>query len=325
MNGIDLIIIGVFIFYLVEGLRRGFIEQTLELVGFFLTIFLAFATYKPFASWLSAQTGIEGLGAQPVAILLLWVVFQIIYSFLLQILYPLIPANLRSMKPNKMAGVVPAFLKAFIFVSILLTLIVSIPAVPTKLKSTIDGSTLGSRFVAQSGTVEAYLSRVLGQDIKNTFAFLTVPAQTEEIIRPDDRVMLKFTYQDGTVDKQSEQKMLALVNQERIKVGRKPLVWDEKIAETARKHSRDMFERGYFSHQNLDGLSPFDRMERDGIDFQAAGENIAYAATVDLAHGGLMRSPGHRANILEEDFGKVGIGVIDGGPYGKMFTQNFTD
>jgi uncharacterized protein YkwD len=52
---------------------------------------------------------------------------------------------------------------------------------------------------------------------------------------------------------------------------------------------------------------------------------LAYAASVDLAHNGLMRSPGHRANILSADFGQVGIGVIDGGIYGKMFTQEFTN
>jgi len=38
-----------------------------------------------------------------------------------------------------------------------------------------------------------------------------------------------------------------------------------------------------------------------------------------------MDSPGHRANILRPDFRKVGIGVIDGGAYGKMFVQVFTD
>ncbi len=86
-----------------------------------------------------------------------------------------------------------------------------------------------------------------------------------------------------------------------------------------------MFARGYFSHTDPDGKSPFDRIAAAGITYKAAGENLAYAANVDLAHAGLMRSPGHRANILETDFGRVGIGVIDGGIYGRMFTQNFRD
>lgn len=324
MNWVDLSIIAIFLLYMIEGIRRGFIEQTLELVGFFLTILISLLLYQPFSVWVSANTGVEGLAAQPVAFLVLWVVFQILYSFLLQALYPLIPPKFRANMPNKLAGLIPAFFKAFIFISVLLTLIILLQ-VPSKLKSEITDSTIGSRFVAQSGKVEQYLTKITGRDIKQSLTFLTVPAQTEEVVKPDERVMLKFTYQDGTVDQKTEQKMLALVNEERVKIGLKPLIWDEKLAEVARKHSRDMFERGYFSHENLDGLSPFDRMEAGGVSFKVAGENIAYAASVDLAHGGLMRSPGHRANILEEDFGTVGIGVIDGGIYGKMFTQNFTD
>ncbi len=324
MNWIDLTIVIIFLFYMFEGVRRGFIEQTLELIGFFITILITFWTYRPFSSWLSAHTGIEGLAAQPVAFLILWIVFQVGYSILLQLLYPLIPAKLRRAVPNKLAGLVPSFLKGFIFVSVLLTLIVLMP-VPERLKNEIESSAIGSRFVSQSGNVEQYLSRIFGRDIKQSLTFWTVPAQTEEIIKPDERVSLKFTFADGTVDKQAEQKMLELVNQERVKVGLNPLKWNEKLAEVARAHSQDMLRQGYFSHENLEGLSPFDRMQRAGISFTVAGENLAYAATVDLAHNGLMRSPGHRANILEKDFGTVGIGVIDAGVYGKMFTQDYTN
>lgn len=36
-----------------------------------------------------------------------------------------------------------------------------------------------------------------------------------------------------------------------------------------------------------------------------------------------MESPGHRANILNPEFGRLGIGILDGGIYGLMITQNF--
>lgn len=324
MNWIDAVILGVFTFYLVEGLRRGFIEQTLELFGFFISLLLTFLSYRELADWLAENAGLQGFAAKPVAFLALWVFFQIIYSFVLQLLYPKIPAQLRQAKPNRWAGVVPAFLKGYIFISVLLTLFLAF-TIPAKLKAAIDDSLIGSRFVAQSGNVQQYLSNLLGQDIKDTLTFLTVPPQSEEIIQPDERVTLKFTVEDGVVDKNAEQDMLRLLNAERVRAGLKPLVWNEKAAAVARKHSQDMFAKGYFAHENLEGESPFDRMEKGGIVFTVAGENLAYAATVELAHNGLMRSPGHRANILEADYGTVGIGVIDGGIYGKMFTQNFTN
>lgn len=59
------------------------------------------------------------------------------------------------------------------------------------------------------------------------------------------------------------------------------------------------------------------------IRFVVAGENLALAQNLLLAHDGLMNSPGHRANILREAFGRVGIGILDGGIYGLMVTQKF--
>lgn len=86
-----------------------------------------------------------------------------------------------------------------------------------------------------------------------------------------------------------------------------------------------MFERGYFSHYSSEGKDVGDRLIEAGIYFNYAGENLALAPDINRAHQGLMDSPGHRRNILDPAFGKIGIGVIDGGVYGKMTTQVFTD
>lgn len=324
MNWVDLVIIATFAVYLIEGLKRGFLEQLLELLGFFITIFLAIWTYQPLARWLAAHVGINDVASEPIGFLIDWVVLQALYSFALHLAYPLIPYKWRTNKPNQIAGVIPAWLKGFVIVSIVMTMVAILP-VPAQLKAEVNNSYLGSRFVAQSSKVEGYLNRIFGRDIKESLTFLTVPAENEQIIHSDESVDLKFKTEDVTDDKTSEQKMLQLVNEERVKVGLKALVWDEKLAVVGRAHGVDMFKRGYFSHQNPDGQSPFDRMAAAGITYQAAGENLAYAANVTLAHNGLMRSPGHKANILDKDFGKMGIGVIDGGIYGRMFVQQFTD
>ena len=86
-----------------------------------------------------------------------------------------------------------------------------------------------------------------------------------------------------------------------------------------------MFQQGFFAHVDESGATPFDRMRAGGVNFRAAGENLALAPTVQIAHDGLMNSPGHRANILNPRYRRIGIGVADGGMHGKMFTQNFAD
>nr|WP_317169283.1 CAP domain-containing protein [Mucilaginibacter humi] len=77
------------------------------------------------------------------------------------------------------------------------------------------------------------------------------------------------------------------------------------------------------SHTTPEGLDPFDRMRNDGVRFLTAGENIAITQTLPMAHTGLMNSPGHRANILNPAFGRLGIGILDAGWYGLMITQAF--
>lgn len=141
----------------------------------------------------------------------------------------------------------------------------------------------------------------------------------------EDKVELDVSPEKLVVDDQAEEEIFKLTNDERIKAGLPPLVWDEEMAEVARGHSFDMWQREYFAHENPDGEKPLDRLQKAKIKFKFAGENLALARSVKRAHTGLMNSPGHRKNILDPSFRRVGIGVIDGGSYGKMFTQNFAD
>lgn len=120
-----------------------------------------------------------------------------------------------------------------------------------------------------------------------------------------------------------EQQMLDLINAERAKAGAQPLVADMRLTEQARLKSQDMIDKGYFSHQSPTYGSPFDQMAAAGITYRTAGENLAGAPSVASAHENLMLSDGHRRNILNPAFDHVGIGIIEGGPYGIMFTQMF--
>jgi uncharacterized protein YkwD len=119
--------------------------------------------------------------------------------------------------------------------------------------------------------------------------------------------------------------MLDLLNRERAGIGLGPLVPDDRLREAAREHSLEMFRRSYFSHESPVAGSPFERMHRAGARFNAAGENLAYAPTVEAAHRGLMNSPEHRKNILSPNFRRAGIGIVKAAAWGRMVTQNFAD
>ncbi|HHH28618.1 MAG TPA: hypothetical protein ENK57_09770 [Polyangiaceae bacterium] len=104
-----------------------------------------------------------------------------------------------------------------------------------------------------------------------------------------------------------------------------PLTCDPQMTIAARKHSQDMCDRGYFSHSSQDGRSPFDRMRAEGVTFGTAGENIAQGQrSAASVHSSWMGSSGHRANILNPSFNRIGVGLVECG--GRFYwTQNFAD
>lgn len=122
-----------------------------------------------------------------------------------------------------------------------------------------------------------------------------------------------------------QEEMLALINGEREREGLSPLTLKEELTAVALAHARDMILRDYFSHLTPENLSPAQRLERAGISFNVMGENLAGGSSVDRAHELLMKSPGHRDNILDARFREAGIAVVRGGRYGLMMVMLFKD
>ncbi|NPV50505.1 MAG: hypothetical protein HPY60_04825 [Candidatus Methanofastidiosum sp.] len=124
-------------------------------------------------------------------------------------------------------------------------------------------------------------------------------------------------------DSSEEYYMLNLINNERQSQGLEPLTMNSALSNAARLHSQDMINRNFFNHVNPDGLAPSDRARNAGYNFIALAENICGNPSIDAGHSSLMGSPSHRTNILNSAYKEVGIGIVDGGPYGKMITQLF--
>lgn len=136
-----------------------------------------------------------------------------------------------------------------------------------------------------------------------------------------------------------EQEFIVKVNAERTERGLNALAVDSLLVHTARAHSREMCARDYFDHHSpTPGLTtPMDRYLKGLHDGGGStpeslliGENIYYCSVfsdvynVDYGHRALMNSPGHRANILEKRFTKIGLGVYRNARGGFWVTQMFS-
>ena len=118
------------------------------------------------------------------------------------------------------------------------------------------------------------------------------------------------------------EKVIALCNEERIAAGSVPFEEDITLDECAAIRAEELVV--LFSHDRPNGEDCFSVLE--GVSWNVVGENIAAGQkTPEEVVKAWMKSDGHRANILNPSFGKIGIGYVKGGEYGAYWVQIFTD
>lgn len=139
-----------------------------------------------------------------------------------------------------------------------------------------------------------------------------------ELIYPGD--IITIPEKDSSVSAY-EKEVVRLVNEERAKAGVRPLTEDWELSRVARYKSQDMRDNNYFSHTSPVYGSPFDMIKNFGITYRSAGENIARGQINPQAVvKAWMNSSGHRKNILNASYTKIGVGYVADGRY---WTQMF--
>ena len=109
----------------------------------------------------------------------------------------------------------------------------------------------------------------------------------------------------------AENQLFALANQVRAEAGVPVLQRDEGLTQAAREHAAGMAAQQQLSHQFSGEASVHQRLTAaTPLHLDRAGENVAYAATVDQAHDNLMHSPPHRENLLNPAYNVAGFGVV---------------
>ena len=318
-NWVDLVIVLLLLVFIYDGFDRSLLSELLDFASFLLAFFLSFIYYQIPGNFFETQLKVPHGFSLALGFMTIWFVSEIAFFATVKTLIVKLHIKLNKYFPGeKILAVIPAFLRGLIFIALFLVLIATFPINPG-IKKDVLNSKLGSLILKNAYQFEQPVKQVFGAVSQDSLTFLTIKPKT------DEEVDLGFKIDDFTTDEKSEMDMIDLVNQERTKRGFGKLEFDSDLRIVARMHSEDMFRRGYFAHYSKEGKSVADRADQVGIDYLVIGENLAYAPSLLLAHQGLMNSPGHKANILSPDYSKIGIGVMDGGVYGKMFVQVFSN
>lgn len=107
--------------------------------------------------------------------------------------------------------------------------------------------------------------------------------------------------------------IVAYANEGRADYGAGPLAHDALLSAAAQKKADDMAARGYFSHTDPDGHAPWKWFRSVGYYYYNAGENLAVHFTdATTLNSAWMKSPTHRANIVNPVYTRVGIGIAQG-------------
>lgn len=315
LNLVDALLAIVVLLGAFSGFRRGFVFATLDLLTLAVSLVAAFLGYRYPAAWAESLLPEIGVWAAPLAFVLLFFVVHFLLGAVAMAIARAAPAAVHRNLLNRLLGILPGLVNGAIHAVVAAVVLLTVPLGP--LTAWSRESAFATQLAQPAEWVELQLAPIFDPAIHHTLQALTVDPESRQTIP------LRFKLADAPPRPDLEAAMLQMLNKERAAQGLPPLKADPEMQKLARDHSREMLARGYFSHVSPEGKDLSDRMRAEHLGYLQAGENLALAPSLAGAHQGLMHSPGHRANILRKQFGRVGIGILDGGEHGLMVTQDF--
>lgn len=314
MNIIDIILLLIFFISVGNGVTKGFFAGMAGLASWLGSLLITFALYRHVAQLIETNIT-SSVWTMPLSFLFTLLIVGSILSLLAAKTLNAIPLKIQKHRLNNIFGFLPGIVTGFLYAAITATLLLLLPFSESLILRTRE-SKIAEQLTNILTQIEQPFAPAL-EAVNRSINKMTIDPKSSESVR------LPFVVANPKPRPDLESQMLDLINDERTKANLGALTLDEELTPVARQHAKDMFARSYFSHISPEGQTPFDRIRAANIRFVVAGENLAIAQNLLLAHDGLMNSPGHRANILRKTFGRVGIGILDGGIYGLMVTQNF--
>jgi uncharacterized protein YkwD/uncharacterized membrane protein required for colicin V production len=307
----------------IRGWMRGFVKELMDLVGMVLgaVLGLGFSAQagRFIESWSGASPGasrivggfglfmIAGLGAS-IGAHYLGKVF-----------------NRTGLKTsNRLLGSVFAFGWGWVVATVVLSVVLLLP-LPDSWEEALGESTLASAVTdPDQPALRAFRSFTGDRSLSSALSLDALLHDQNIVVGPEEVFPIEAaSAEDLERVSEFEQRILELVNLERREAGLRPLTWNQRLADVGHGHANEMYIHGYFAHESPITGSVVERVDAVGVKYRLVGENLALAATAEIAHEGLMESPGHRENVLRADFREVGIAVVEG-PLGLMVVQVFT-
>ena len=320
------IFIYIFIVYLIIfGWRKGLSIIIFYISSFIVSIFLSFKYSFSIGVYISGWLNSNQQISQIFAGLIIFIA-SITAASLIQ--------NLIVTEKNDMdfGSKILGSLLSLVLSNLILALVISLISLftlPNFIQEKIEKSSLVSFYIESDGIPQQSLELIAGTDllkvtnrikkltgnssvVVNEYGCLEIPKEPlSKLISKDEDVL----------------KMLELINVERINENIDPVQFNQQYSDVAKKYALKMYTEGFWCHQDPNnGYYATDRLKEVGFrgkNIQEVSENLAISSTIYSGHEELMNSESHRKTILDNQFNRVGIGIISG-PTGLIIVQIYS-
>ena len=319
---IELFVYIFIVFFVINGWKKGFLLQFFYLMVLLISIALSFRYSDQVGSYISSWFNSNIQLSEIFGGVLIFITVLTVSSFFQNFL-----ANNKKQRDvgNKILGGFVSLLVSNLILTLIFT-ITSIISVPQFFEDTLENSNLVSFYTDTSGTPQQALELITGTDLIKVVSRIKDLTGKSSVVVGEQGCIEIPKYSLSNLSNNSEQKdeLYALLLTERSNQNLAPLELSEKLSDIALNYAYAMYQDGFWCHKNpKNGELVGDRLSKQGFPYIDIGENLALSSSVRSGHISLMNSESHKNTILDNEFKRVGIGIVSG-PLGLIIVQIFS-
>ena len=319
---IELFVYIFIVFFVINGWKKGFLLQFFYLMVLLISISLSFRYSDQVGSYISSWFNSNIQLSEIFGGVLIFITVLTVSSFFQNFL-----ANNQKQRDvgNKLLGGFVSLLVSNLILTLIFT-ITSIISVPQFFEDTIENSNLVSFYTDTSGTPQQALELITGTDlIKVVSRIKDLTGKSSVVVGEQGCIEIpKYSLSNLSNNNEQKDELYALLLTERSNQNLAPLELSEKLSDIALNYAYAMYQDGFWCHKNpKNGELVGDRLSKQGFPYIDIGENLALSSSVRSGHISLMNSESHKNTILDNEFKRVGIGIVSG-PLGLIIVQIFS-
>ena len=319
---IELFVYIFIVFFVINGWKKGFLLQFFYLMVLLISIALSFRYSDQVGSYISSWFNSNIQLSEIFGGVLIFITVLTVSSFFHNFL-----ANNQKQRDvgNKLLGGFLSLLVSNLILTLIFT-ITSIFSVPQFFEDTLENSNLVSFYTDTSGTPQQALELITGTDlIKVVSRIKDLTGKSSVVVGEQGCIEIpKYSLSNLSNNNEQKDELYELLLTERSNQNLAPLELSEKLSDIALNYAYLMYQDGFWCHKNpKNGELVGDRLSKQGFPYIDIGENLALSSSVRSGHISLMNSESHKNTILDNEFKRVGIGIVSG-PLGLIIVQIFS-